>query len=96
MLTSIIEVPKLAEPIIPQDIGSILEEFNLGTSIQDLEVADAVAQLREMNKDEPDIVFKGEKTVEAVDPALFCGYLSGWNVDCDSSHKVTTSDNYEL
>jgi hypothetical protein len=96
MLSTSIEVPKITEPIVSQDIGSILEEFNLGTSIQDLEVAEAVAQLREMNKDEPDIVFKGEKPVESVDAAAFCAYLSEWNVDCDSSHSITTSDNYEL
>ena len=68
MLSATIENPKIAEPVVPLDIGSILAEFNLGTSIQDLETAQAVAKLRELNKDEPDIVFKGEKPVEAVNP----------------------------
>jgi len=86
----------IAEPIIPVDIGSILAEFNLGTSIQDLEAAQAVAQLREMNKDEPEIVFKGEKPFEAVNPQGFCDDISSWGFACDASHKVTTSDNYEL
>ena len=66
MLSASLNNTKIAEPIVPQNIGSILEEFNLGTSIQDLEVADAVMQLREMNKDEPEIVFKGEKPFKAV------------------------------
>ena len=33
MLSVPLENTKLAEPIVPQDIGSILEEFNLGSSI---------------------------------------------------------------
>jgi pimeloyl-ACP methyl ester carboxylesterase len=90
------ESPKIAEPIIPADIGSILSEFNLGTSIQDLETAQAVSQLREMNKDEPDIVFKGEKPVEAVNPQGFCDDIAGWGLTCDATHKITTSDDYEL
>jgi len=63
-----------------------------------LEVAESVAQLREMNKDEPDIVFKGEKAADlgAVNPQGFCDAISGWGMACDASHKVTTSDNYEL
>ena len=68
MLSATIENPKIAEPVVPLDIGSILTEFNLGSSIQDLETAQAVAELRELNKDEPDIVFKGEKPLEAVNP----------------------------
>jgi hypothetical protein len=39
MLSVPLENVKIAEPIVPMDIGSILEEFNLGTSIQDLETA---------------------------------------------------------
>jgi hypothetical protein len=39
MLSVPLENVKIAEPIIPQDLGSILQEFNLGTSIQDLETA---------------------------------------------------------
>ena len=97
MLTANLQNATIAEPILlPNDIGSILAEFNLGTSIQDLETAQAVAQLRELNKDEPDIVFKGEKPLEAVDPNGFCDDISSWGLACDASNTVTTSDNYVL
>ena len=96
MLTANLQNVTIAEPVLPNDIGSILTEFNLGTSIQDLETAQAVAQLRELNKDEPDIVFKGEKPLEIVNPDGFCHDIHSWGLACDSSNTVTTSDNYVL
>jgi hypothetical protein len=49
-----------------------------------------------MNKDEPDIVFKGEKPFEAVNPQGFCDDIKSWGLTCDATHKVTTADDYEL
>lgn len=49
-----------------------------------------------MNKDEPDIVFKGEVEAPKVNAAEFCRDISSWGFACDASNKVTTSDNYEL
>ena len=53
-------------------------------------------KLAEMNKDEPDIVFREAKPIETLEPSAFCNAIKDWGMTCDFSHKVTTSDNYVL